>query len=727
MYTIKEGVILCNSGGQLYKEFGCDYANITKPNRVTAAVTTSSTDTSSTSTSTSACARTEENKGQNTSSSGDCEDSLKIYDLSTRKINERRRQVFLDSNCSSCKTEYTSEEKAEAQTNQQQKSDDSNKTKNTQSTYVETYKRISNTGNIGLPTAAKSENVTSYSCKYATIPINKATTTKSPSSPSPPKPPLSRTRSVGIGDKQSPLTRNSVTATSANTEVKAANNQPNQESIKPITNLASGSTALNDPYKANAGRVEKMPQEPANALLKTPNHLQNGSPDTNSLSKGISIKHYERLIEELKCPGCAYPMKPPIYICKTGHSACEQCTRVLLLCPLCRETFTNIRSLTVEALCSKAHFKCSNAVGGCTVRLQIDLISWHEKQCIYKPMKCFMGRVWGDCQWTGREAFWKDHLDADHFSKVFKSNSADLIWNMDVKQKPLTGYYVFEAYNEMFNFYEIYDKERVLFTMTCTSTQREKKHQFAYEVSIIHQENEALAIIQKFPVHSEYDADILAEGTCVSIWLNDLAKFINDEKLLHYRVKVLEVKTPRRSQVLRNVSPSSLPINYQQTQIQGVNLKNVPTHVIVTRNSNNLPYTDNIINGMAPDNDLNKIKREYHEKMTAKKRDSGSDTDPEFEALMAKKWGTPQLNFNRKYLKVNSSSDSSSNEGSNGLKKTSKTMASDRISLASTNTSYKKKMTNTLRKSFRSLKTDISEMKPFGKKTTSPEKQKLEK
>lgn len=197
---------------------------------------------------------------------------------------------------------------------------------------------------------------------------------------------------------------------------------------------------------------------------------------------------------------------------------------------------------------------------------------------------------------------------------------------------------------------------------------------------------------------------------------------------MHYRVKVHEVKTPRRSQVLRNTTLNNLPINYQQTQIQGVNLKNVPADVIVTRNSNNLTSADSVVDCMASENDAHKMKHGYHEKLAAKKnRGSGSDTDPEFEALIAKKWGTPQLNFNCKYLKVNNSSDSSSNEGSNGLKKTSKTIASDRMSLASTNTSYKKKMTNTLRKSFRSLKTDISEMKPFGKKSTSPEKQKLEK
>ncbi|TMW43499.1 hypothetical protein DOY81_011422 [Sarcophaga bullata] len=300
-------------------------------------------------------------------------------------------------------------------------------------------------------------------------------------------------------------------------------------------------------------------------------------------------------------------------------------------------------------------------------------------------MKCFMGRVWGDCQWNGREAFWKEHLDAEHSSKVFNTNSVDLVWDMAGKQKPLSGYYVFQVYQEMFNFYEVYDKERILFTMTCTSTQKEKKHQFAYEVTLVSDDNEALASTQKFPVHSEYDKDILAEGTCVSFPLSDLAKFLDEDR--------------------------------------GVNLKNVPSDVIVTRRLDDIPFADNAstvastIDGTSED-ELDKMKREYYQSLEAKKkRDSGSDTDPEFEAFIAKKWGTPQLHFNRKYLKPNTTSSDGSSSDERPLSPRSPN--DDKISI--TSVSYKKRVSNTLRKSFRNLKTDLIEMKPFGKKG-SPEK-----
>lgn len=328
MYTIKEGIILYSSGGQVHKEFGCDYAQIAKHNRGTI---TSSTDTSANSTSTSAstsistsdCARAEKTNIQNTSSAGDCEGSSKFIALNTKKVTERRRQVFLDSYYNSCKTIYSSEEKI----NQQQKRGPNNRAKNSETDCGERYEKVSNTNDISTRTVAKLD-IGSNSYKYATFPVKKTAAAKSILSPPPPKPPLSRTHS--IGDKQSCLIRNSVSGSSTNTDVEVTNNQSYQ---KTPTNIAR---TLIVSSKTNAEETHKMPQEPKNALLRTSDNLQNGSLDMNSFPKEVSVKHYERLIEELKCPGCAYPMKPPIYICKTGHSACEQCTRVLLLCPLCR-------------------------------------------------------------------------------------------------------------------------------------------------------------------------------------------------------------------------------------------------------------------------------------------------------------------------------------------------------------------------------------------------------
>lgn len=98
-------------------------------------------------------------------------------------------------------------------------------------------------------------------------------------------------------------------------------------------------------------------------ILKRPSYRKSVNLDVDSASitssaashiNCISTSHYERLIEELKCPGCANPMKAPIKLCCTGHSICEKCTNLLDSCPLCKVTFSNLSYLnfTLQSLTS---------------------------------------------------------------------------------------------------------------------------------------------------------------------------------------------------------------------------------------------------------------------------------------------------------------------------------------------------------------------------------------
>lgn len=511
-------------------------------------------------------------------------------------------------------------------------------------------------------------NSLALNVKYATLPSPSVVTSlRSPLSP-PPKPPmLSRTRSTGSGDGRTPLSngetitqRHSVAETAIKTEA---------------TTTATGTTTTSSTPTTTLTISEDVPQSP---------------PAT------ISAKHYESLIEELRCPGCAGPMKAPVLLCKSGHSVCEQCTRILLMCPLCKDGFTSSRSLTIEALCAKAHFGCSHSAGGCTVRMPVALLPWHEQQCIYKPMKCFMGRVWSDCRWHGREVQWKQHLEEQHMDKLFRSPSADLVWNMGMRRKPLTGYYVFQAHDEMFNFYEIYDKQRILFTMTCTSNRRESKYNYAYEVTLLQPDNEAVSLTQKFPVHSEYDRDILMEGTCVSIGHNELARFVDDDKLLHYRVTVMAVKSPRHVKPARQSLP--LSVDYH-TRSNGVNGKSVPASMIITRT-----YKEALgeITPSTPD--------------AEDENSAGADLE--------RKWGTPQMHFNRKYLRntLNAEGNGSGVDlKEDELRPLQETRLSaganeDKLSLCSNSTSYTKRVSDSLRRSFRSLKSDLIELRPFARK-----------
>ncbi|KAM8718486.1 hypothetical protein ACLKA7_001657 [Drosophila subpalustris] len=517
-------------------------------------------------------------------------------------------------------------------------------------------------------------NSLALNVKYATLPspsVAQSSILRSPLSP-PPKPPmLSRTRSTGSGDGIRTSLTNGERHSVAETVVEAE-----------VTTETTGTTAT--PGAITASTITPTP------IKTSSDELQQSPPAT------VSAKHYESLIEELRCPGCAGPMKAPVLLCKSGHSVCEQCTRILLMCPLCKEGFTSSRSLTIEALCAKAHFGCSHFAGGCTVRMPVALLPWHEQQCIYKPMKCFMGRVWGDCRWHGREVQWKQHLEDEHTDKLFQAPSADLVWNMGIRRKPLTGYYVFQAHDEMFNFYEIYDKQRILFTMTCTSNRRESKYNYAYEVTLLQPDNEAVSLTQKFPVHSEYDRDILMEGTCVSIGLNELARFVDDDKLLHYRVSVMAVKSPRHVKPVRQSLPLNMDYQMRSNGVNG-NGKSVPANMIITRT-----YKEALGEPSTPD--------------AEEENAAGLDLE--------RKWGTPQLHFNRKYLKNTLNAEGIAvdpkEDELSPLQETRSMAAAneDKLSLCSNSTSYTKKVSDSLRRSFRSLKSDLIELRPFTKKKT---------
>lgn len=137
-----------------------------------------------------------------------------------------------------------------------------------------------------------------------------------------------------------------------------------------------------------------------------------------------------------------------------------------------------------------------------------------------------------------------------------------------------------------------------------------------------------------------------------------------------------------------------------QTRSNGVNGKSVPANMIITRT-----YKEALgepVTPSTPDPD----------------EENGTGLDLE------RKWGTPQLHFNRKYLRTTLNAEGNIVEPKEDelspLQETrSSAMANeDKLSLCSNSTSYTKKVSDSLRRSFRSLKSDLIELRPFARKKT---------
>ncbi|KAK0162427.1 hypothetical protein PV327_006204 [Microctonus hyperodae] len=61
----------------------------------------------------------------------------------------------------------------------------------------------------------------------------------------------------------------------------------------------------------------------------------------------------EILEQELECPVCLCVATDRIHICDNGHNVCHLCMKELKICPVCKASFSQIRSRTLEELSKK--------------------------------------------------------------------------------------------------------------------------------------------------------------------------------------------------------------------------------------------------------------------------------------------------------------------------------------------------------------------------------------
>ncbi|XP_058830535.1 uncharacterized protein LOC131689455 [Topomyia yanbarensis] len=316
----------------------------------------------------------------------------------------------------------------------------------------------------------------------------------------------------------------------------------------------------------------------------------------------ITLHHYDSIVGELKCPACAQPLHGPIFLCQTGHSICSRCAARVSCCPLCPKKMTDMRNYTLEAIAGKVHFPCDHSARGCPVRLPLDLLFWHKDRCGFKQIDCFMGKVWENCRWKDCEKDWIEHCVTEHRDKVYSSPDIVLTWNYSadsqrcIQLQSVIAYYVIRAYGEYFNVYQIYDQNslRSIWTVICATKKSKISGQFAFELELYSPIESAKLLVQRFPCHSECDSDFLKDGHCAKISIQEAMRFMTKEKVLYYRIRIIEV-TPSRSRSLVLISqsqkvptaPSSfqlLPVNYAATKIHQANMKAVSEKDIIVRN-----------------------------------------------------------------------------------------------------------------------------------------------
>ena len=93
---------------------------------------------------------------------------------------------------------------------------------------------------------------------------------------------------------------------------------------------------------------------------------------------------------QLECPVClSLPRDLPIPSCPSGHFVCRPCKVHVIDCPICRQPMpANMTNSVVGALIEQVLHGCKYSDQGCEVKMMLNDLVTHEKQCPDRTFKC---------------------------------------------------------------------------------------------------------------------------------------------------------------------------------------------------------------------------------------------------------------------------------------------------------------------------------------------------
>ena len=118
----------------------------------------------------------------------------------------------------------------------------------------------------------------------------------------------------------------------------------------------------------------------------------------------------QNIIQDAQCPACQEYPRPDVspYICGKGHLTCGPCGKKIVLvddikpCPLCRasteqtKNFPIILTTFFAILCQNISYDCAYEKEGCRKEDKVEVLKNHEKECLFKPFKCFYSKCQND-------------------------------------------------------------------------------------------------------------------------------------------------------------------------------------------------------------------------------------------------------------------------------------------------------------------------------------------
>ncbi|CAG9819329.1 unnamed protein product [Phaedon cochleariae] len=126
------------------------------------------------------------------------------------------------------------------------------------------------------------------------------------------------------------------------------------------------------------------------------------------------------LLAELECPICMEYMRPPIFMCSSGHVVCDTCNGKLVVCPTCQIVMNDNRNFALEKFTEHISYPCKYLDEGCSTIGQLSDIRSHEAICSIGATEdtlCHISYL-EPCEWRGPSSEQITHIHSKH-SNVF--------------------------------------------------------------------------------------------------------------------------------------------------------------------------------------------------------------------------------------------------------------------------------------------------------------------
>ncbi|XP_045497626.1 E3 ubiquitin-protein ligase Siah1-like [Colias croceus] len=242
-------------------------------------------------------------------------------------------------------------------------------------------------------------------------------------------------------------------------------------------------------------------------------------------------------MEAPQCPVCVQAMTVPIFQCQSGHSLCNTCTSKLTppICPMCRQTMTQMRNWQLEDLVAQSVTPCPNKNKGCIIRSTKKDMEEHLKECIFRMLDCPLGKTFGTCSWSGKHKDLMNHFQESHPQNCDKKPNSDITFEKISTTSDYRFLYLLQQNKQVFILsFKIDTVQKLAYWLVQYLGTKSAAMQNIYEIHITSLQNVKRKVV--FADHCFSDSldvnDVFRQAKCAVMPLIMLNHFIGNSKLV---------------------------------------------------------------------------------------------------------------------------------------------------------------------------------------------------